>query len=220
MQENNNHQDLLTTLKEIAKEKLCSMGDGHDFDHTLRVLKCGEKLLMQLPQADALVVKTAIILHDIARPLESQSCGKVCHAQEGAKLIPDILNQFNLDQEFISKVANCVRCHRYRDNAEPTTIEEKIVYDADKLDSMGAIGIGRAFLFAGNNGARLHNTKEEALNSKEYSKEDTAYREYLVKLSHLKDRMQTIPGKVLALERHNFMEKFFHELNEEVSGNK
>lgn len=218
--EENNHQEFFASLKEIVKDKLCQTGDGHDFDHTLRVLACGEKLLMQLPFADALVVKTAIILHDIARPLESQSCGKICHAQMGSQLVPEILQGFNLDDQFISKVANCVRCHRYRDNAEPTTIEEKIVYDADKLDSMGAIGIGRAFLFAGNNGARLHNTKEEALNSKEYSKEDTAYREYLVKLSFLKDRMQTTPGKALAIERHKFMEMFFHELNEEVLGNK
>ena len=218
--QNNNSKELLESLKEIVKDKLCKTGDGHDFDHTLRVLSCGEKLLTQLPDADALVVKVAIILHDIARPQESQSSVKICHAQKGAQLVPDILKEFNLEDEFISKVANCVRCHRYRDNFEPKTIEEKIVYDADKLDSMGAIGIGRAFLFAGNNGARLHNTKEEALNSKEYSKEDTAYREYLVKLSLLKDRMQTTPGKALALERHNFMEKFFNELNEEVLGYK
>jgi uncharacterized protein len=181
----NNEKEFLNSLMEIAKEKLCSMGDGHDFDHTLRVLKCGEKLLKELPLADALVVKTAIILHDIARPLESESNGKICHAQKGAELIPELLKPFNLDEEFVQKVANCVKCHRYRNDTKPTSLEEKIVYDADKLDSIGAIGIGRAFLFAGNNGARLHNTKEEALNSKEYSKEDTAYREYLVKLSLL-----------------------------------
>ena len=83
------------------------------------------------------------------------------------------------------KIVNCVKRHRYRSSDLPVTLEEKIVYDADKLDSVGAIGIGRAFLFAGRSGAKVHNTKEDALNSESYSEEDTAYREYLVKLRHI-----------------------------------
>ncbi|HOK04922.1 MAG TPA: hypothetical protein PLN24_06695, partial [Victivallales bacterium] len=99
------------------------------------------------------------------------------------------------------------------------SIEEKIVYDADKLDSLGAIGIGRAFHFAGRIGARLHNTEQEALSSNSYTKEDTAYREYLIKMRHIPEKMLTKTGKKIALKRLKFMKLFFEKLNKEFSGN-
>ena len=77
-----------------------------------------------------------------------------------------------------------------------------------------AVGIGRAFHYAGKLGARLHNTAEEALNSAEYSREDTAYREYLVKLSKVPDRMTTVSGRRHAQERAEFMREFFRRMNE------
>jgi len=101
----------------------------------------------------------------------------------------------------------------------PQTLEAKILYDADKLDSIGAVGIGRAFLFAGQTGARLHNESDvDILACKPYSKEDTAYREFKFKMSKIKDRMLTPEGKRLAAERHNFMEVFFERLERETKG--
>ena len=109
-----------------------------------------------------------------------------------------------------------MRSHRYRDEVKPETVEEKIVFDADKLDSLGAVGLGRAFLFAGHCGARLHNTEAEALAGEPYGPEDTAYREYLVKLRHLPEIMLTSEGRRLARERLDFMESFFRRLDAEV----
>jgi uncharacterized protein len=101
----------------------------------------------------------------------------------------------------------------------PQTLEAKILYDADKLDSIGAVGIGRAFLFAGQTGAKLHNESDvDILACKPYSKEDTAYREFKFKMSKIKDRMLTPEGKRLATERHNFMEVFFERLERETKG--
>ena len=109
-----------------------------------------------------------------------------------------------------------MRSHRYRDEVEPTTLEAKIVFDADKLDSLGAVGLGRAFLFAGHCGARLHNTEAEALNSPAYSREDTAYREYLVKLRKLPAAMLTEPGRAEGTRRLRFMRRFFDRLDAEI----
>jgi uncharacterized protein len=158
------------------------------------------------------------LLHDIARADEIEAKGKgKCHAKKGAEKAAKILRKIGFDDEiFIGKVCECVGKHRYRGNKIPTTIEEKIVYDADKLDSIGAIGIGRAFHFAGRIGARVHNTKEEALGSSSYSKNDSAYREYLVKLKDIPNRLLTATGKKLAHQRALFMEKFFEELNRET----
>ena len=105
--------------------------------------------------------------------------------------------------------------HRYRSDCRPDTIEAQILYDADKLDSLGAIGIARAFLFAGAVGARLHNSAEDAVNNPAYSREDTAYREYLVKLSKLPDKLLTAHARIKAQQLKNFMDDFFRQLNEE-----
>ena len=97
-------------------------------------------------------------------------------------------------------------------------MEAQVVFDADKLDSIGAVGIGRSFHFAGRIGARLHNTMEEALGSASYSREDSAYREYLVKLRYIHERMLTAEGRRMALARHQSMVGFFERLCCEVRG--
>ena len=86
------------------------------------------------------------------------------------------------------------------------------------MDAIGAIGIGRAFLFAGEMGAKFHEKDVDIEKTKEYSKEDTAYREFIVKLRKIKDRMFTKEGKRIAKERHKFMVNFFDRLNKEVDG--
>ena len=119
---------------------------------------------------------------------------------------------------FIAHVCDCIRTHRYRarqPESKPATLETRIVYDADKLDSLGAVGLARSFHFASRIGARIHNTAEEALASDSYSREDTAYREYLVKLRYLKDNMLTAPGRAKAEYLSRFMDEFFAEMDRE-----
>jgi uncharacterized protein len=115
-------------------------------------------------------------------------------------------------------MVHCIAAHRFRDNKQPETPEARVLFDADKLDSIGAVGIGRAFLFAGEVGAKLHDKAVDPEKSLPYSEEDTAYREYLVKLRYVKDRMLTASGLELAKERHQFMTDFFERLNREVDG--
>jgi uncharacterized protein len=100
----------------------------------------------------------------------------------------------------------------------PRTLEARILFDADKLDSIGAVGIGRAFLFAGEIGAMLHDGAVDVAKTRPYTREDTAYREYLVKLRRVKDRMTTREGKRIAAERHRYMAAFFGRLNKETAG--
>ena len=140
------------------------------------MLRNAETLAADTPGADLRVVRLAALLHDLARPEEMRLQGGACHARLGAAMIPEFVADCGFPPELVAAVAEAVRTHRYRDDARPQTVEGEIVYDADKLDSLGAVGIGRAFLFAGRAGARLHNTAREALSSPPYSREDTAYR--------------------------------------------
>ena len=131
----------------------------------------------------------------------------------------ELLSEFGIEANKINKIVHCIETHRFRGNRIPNSKEAKILFDADKLDSIGAVGIGRAFLFAGEIGAKLHNKDADIDKTKPYTKEDTAYREYMVKLKKVKERMLTDGGKHIAEERHKFMVEFFDRLNNEVDGN-
>ena len=138
--------------------------------------------------------------------------------RKSAQLARELLSEFEIEKEKINKIIHCIETHRFRGNKAPKSKEAKILFDADKLDSIGAVGIGRAFLFAGEIGAKLHNKNVDINKTKSYTKEDTAYREYMVKLRKVKGRMFTDESKRIAEERHNFMVKFFDRLNKEIDG--
>ena len=210
---------IVKRAEEAARSFLADSPACHDWDHTVRVRNNAIRIA-QAEGADLLVVEVAALLHDIARPQELADRGTSDHAQVGADMALTLLPELGVtDNAFVTHVAHCIRTHRYRTrnpNICPKTIEAKIVFDADKLDSIGAIGIARSFHFAGRIGARVHNTDAEALSDSSYSREDSAYREYLVKLRFVKDKLLTSAGCQMALQRHEFMVTFFNQLNEEV----
>jgi len=138
------------------KEKVILASEGinpcHDFMHTERVLNLalhiGEK-----EGADLEIITLSALLHDIARKEQDESKGKICHAQRGAELAKDILKEKGMDEDKINRVIHCIEAHRFRNGCIPESIEAKVLSDADKLDAIGAIGIGRAFSFSGHIGA-------------------------------------------------------------------
>lgn len=213
-----NHQELqiIDAATAFAKERMTPLHSSHGWDHVERVVSLAEKIAASERTADLFIVKTAAILHDIARIDEVDSTGKNCHAERGSRMAYDFLLSTGLDRDRAGRVRDCILSHRYRNDHHPESIEAKILYDADKLDSIGAVGIGRAFLFSGEVGARLHNPDIDVNLTEAYGKEDTAYREYLVKLRFIHDRMLTPEGRRLAEERHRFMVAFFERLQDEV----
>lgn len=214
------YQQLFPLLLERVEAILEASPACHDWGHTLRVLDTARRLARE-EGADRTIVAYAAVLHDIGRPDELADEGRTCHAQRGAEIVGELLTALGIDDgAFVSGIAECVRSHRFRSrgNAPPASIEDRVVYDADKLDSIGAIGIGRAFHFAGRIGARVHNSRAAALSSDSYSREDSAYREYLVKLQHVREKMLTRSGKRMAQERHEFMVSFFDRICREASG--
>ena len=117
-----------------------------------------------------------------------------------------------------TNILHCIRSHRFRGNHTPETREAQVLFDADKLDAIGAVGVARAFLFAGEVGARLHNPDVRAEETQPYSDNDTGYREFRLKLRKIKNRLITGEGKRMAEDRHRFMEEFFQRFLEEYEG--
>lgn len=194
----------------------------HDWSHVERVRKMALHIA-GLEKADLQIVEISALLHDIGRKEEMKKKGLTCHAEAGAETARKLLKKYSLSPQQIENIIHCVLSHRYRNEHVPNTIEAKILYDADKLDSIGAVGVARDFLFAGNAGSNClyaGNEKKLAKSKKDYSytEEDSALLEYEIKLRHIKDKIITKTGKMIARQRHEFMKKFFERFWKEVDG--
>lgn len=211
------NEKIINEVKEKARGMMDGINACHEWEHTERVYNLAMHIGKK-ENADLEVLSLAAYLHDIARKEQDESGGKIDHATRGAEMAKEILKGYNLPEKKLKNILHCIEAHRYRNEIVPTTLEAKILYDADKLDSIGAIGTGRNFSFAGHLGAKVHDKNVNLNKSAEYTKDDTAYREYMVKLRYVKDKIITEEGKKMAEGRHNFQKEFFERLNKEVEG--
>ena len=193
------NRSIINEIKAEAKKYFIGASGCHDWTHVERVRNLALRISKK-EKADLAIVEIAALFHDIGRKKEMQSKGRYCHAEEGGKIVRKILEKYDLRGDIINQIVHCIETHRFRKNNKPKTIEAKVLFDADKLDSIGAVGIGRAFLFAGSAGSKnlyTGNEKELARRKKDfsYTNEDSALLEYEIKLKHIKDRVLTKEGK-------------------------
>lgn len=188
---------------------------AHDFDHVLRVLTLATKIARS-EGADVEIVRAAALLHDVAR-VETSVTGE-CHAQAGARRACKILREHPVER--VEAVTHAIAAHRFRQGPVPATLEAQVLFDADKLDAIGAVGIARAYTIGGQRNSRLwadvppDYVEGDLLSAREH----TAVHEFVFKLSKLKDQMHTDTGKAIAEERHAYMVAFFQRLAQEVQG--
>lgn len=209
-----------------AKTYFTDSSGCHDWSHVERVRK-NALHIGKAEKADLSIVETAALLHDIARNEEIRKKGSFCHALEGAKRSEKILKKYDIDLSIIEQVAHAIEAHRKRNLCQPQTIEAKVLQDADLLDAIGAVGIGRNFLFAGNMGSKnLYTGNENKIvkagkgHDYAYTKEDSAVLEYELKLKHIYKMIQTKTGKKIAKERSDYQDNFFKRFWLEIEGKK
>jgi len=210
-------QEALDVIRARARELMRGALQSHGWDHVERVRRLALAIARD-EGADLFVVEAAALLHDIGRSAEDRARGEVCHAEVSEELARPILREAGVGPAAAEAVCHCVVTHRYRGTRAPESLEARVLFDADKLDSIGATGLGRAFLFAGEVGARLHNPEVPPETTDSYGEEDSAWREFSVKLRFIRDRMTTAAGRRLAAARHEFMERFFARLDREAAG--
>jgi uncharacterized protein len=192
----------------------------HDFDHVLRVLALAERI-GQAEGADKAIVRAAVLLHDVARARADAE--GLDHAALGAAQAREILT--GQPPAKVEAVAHAIAAHRYRTAPRPETLEAQVLFDADKLDAIGAVGVARAFAYGGMHGQRLWAPIEsvDAARWKEEGDDPDAHtpvHEFVVKLSQLKGLLFTPTGRAIAEERHAFMVHFFERMGAEVRGSK
>ncbi len=208
---------MLDTIERMACTYFQGARGSHSWDHTLRVRRLCERI-GAAEGVDMDVLLVSAYLHDIARSHQDDSNGAICHAEKGAQLAAVIVNKLPLTAGQKDNILHCIRSHRFRGSHKPRTPEARVLFDADKLDAIGAVGVARAFLFAGEVGARLHSEAADVEKTRAYTVDDTGYREFKVKLCKIKDRILTRSGQELAADRHVIMEEFFNRFREEYEG--
>lgn len=216
-QETGASRRLVDDICRHAQQAFADASGSHDWQHSLRVHKLCRRIGPE-EGADMVVLEAAAYLHDIGRASQDASNGSVCHAAKGARMAEALIAPMPLKTGQKENIIHCIRAHRYRSDCAPQTIEARVLFDADKLDAIGAIGIARAYLFAGELGACLHNPDLAPEEAEPYSINDTGHREFVIKLSKIKDRMMTEPGRRIAQGRHDFMVAFFDRFLDEHAG--
>lgn len=216
-------------LRQIVEKELKEASPAHDINHVMRVYNLCLHLAKYESNIDLDVLKTAALLHDIARIKESQV---VDHAVLGAKMSEKILRELEYTEEKIEHIKHCIISHRFRGENKPETKEAKILFDADKLDVLGAIGVARSFIIAGEVGERIYSDspldqyiKENLVGGKPNGKikdlsKHAPNLEFETKFKHIPDILYTRRAKEIANRRLDYMKQFFETLEKEIKGAK
>lgn len=202
-----------------VKKVLAYEGSGHDWWHIERVWRMAKRI-GQDEKADLTVVELAALLHDIADWKAHNGDSSI-----GPKKAGDWLKSLSVDPIIIEQVTRIIANISFKGASveQPTlTLEGKVVQDADRLDAIGAIGIARAFAYGGSKGRLIYDPTCKPINHDSadsyLTNNGTTINHFYEKLLLLKDRMNTATGKMIAEQRHRFMEDFLKWFYEEWEG--
>jgi uncharacterized protein len=192
----------------------------HDFSHVERVYRMAERI-GQAEGADLEIVQAAALLHDALGTTPGAGM-RTNHHHSSAEFAAEALAAEGWPAERIAAVQHCIRAHRFRDESEPpATLEAKVLFDADKLDVLGAIGVARAVAYATLAGEPVYARPSARFlqsGEKEPGEPHSTYHEYLFKLSKVKDRLFTPTARSIAEGRHAYLRQYYEQLQAELDG--
>ena len=193
----------------------------HDFEHVLRVYRMAERIA-ESEGADLDIIRAAALLHDAEGAAPGHE-SRADHHHASAEFAAHILASEGWTPERVAAVQHCIRAHRYRGTEKPETLEAKILFDADKLDVLGAIGAARVIGYSSLAGEPFYEEPSQQFleTGKEVEGEaHSAYHEHLFKLRKVRDRMFTETARKIAEERLKYLDEFFERLIDEWNGKK
>jgi uncharacterized protein len=199
---------------EEAEQYYAEKDAAHGFGHVMRVYHlCRE--IGEAEGADWRILRVAALLHDVENSLHDKEKRKQHHLLS-AEFAGALLARHGWAAVDLAAVQHCIRAHRYRDEREtPLTVEAKVLYDADKLDSIGAIGVARAIAVSVERGLPFfEEPSEQFLLTGQLTdgERHSAYHEYWFKLRHVHTRLFTDTARHMAERRQTIMVDFFEQL--------
>jgi uncharacterized protein len=193
--------------------------DGaHDASHLERVWRSARLLLERHPEADARVVMAACYLHDLVN-LPKNDPDRAQASRRAARLARTELARLGFPHGRLDGVAHAIEAHSFSAAIEPTTIEAKIVQDADRLDALGAVGLARMFYIAGRMGSALAHPLDPLALERAFDDRAWSLDHIMVKLAQLPGMMQLEAGRELADARLARLLAFRDEFAAEWLGN-
>ncbi|MFC2948347.1 HD domain-containing protein [Virgibacillus sediminis] len=174
---------------------------GHDFFHMKRVAATARKIA-EHEGADPFIAEAAGWIHDAG---DDKLFKDPQQASEKAFIF---LHSLGIPSKTIEDIEKAYKDTSYRKGLIPSSLEGKIVQDADRIDAIGAVGIARTFAYGGANGQLIYHEGEKA----------NSVQHFYDKLLHLKDTLHTETAKKIAFERHEFLEKFLEQFHLEWQG--
>lgn len=193
----------------------CMEDAAHDREHIYRVLAYALEIAGEESEVDEDVLITACLLHDIGRKAQFAD-PTLCHATVGSEKAYRYLLEQGFSGEFAEKVRRCIRQHRFRANDPPDTIEAKILFDADKLDVTGAMGIARTLQYQSDVPEPLYRRDEQGRVLDGREAESSFLHEYKFKLENIYCRFYTEKGKAMAQSRQAAAVAFYESFLQEV----
>jgi uncharacterized protein len=205
-------QSLAATLLPHALEP--SEDGAHDLSHLQRVWH-NARLIHAQEGGDLEVLLAAVLLHDCVAveknsPLRSQASRLAAQKASG------VLAQMDWCETKVAAVAHAIEAHSFSANITATSLEAKILQDADRLDSLGMLGVARTFYVAGRMGSALYDPQDPEANDREYDDRRFCLDHFQTKLLHLADGFQTATGQRLAQVRHERLKGFLEQFKEEI----
>ncbi len=216
-----NKQQLISNTETFVKSTLKNAEGGHDWFHIFRVWN-NAKLIAKHEDVDNFIVELGALLHDIAD-------SKFHNGDEsiGPKVAREFLESLKVKDTIITHIENIISNISYKGgNFEQKfrSPELDVIQDADRLDAIGAVGIARCFNYGGYKNRPLYNPEIKPnlnLTKEAYKNSVTpTINHFYEKLLLLKDRMNTVTGKKIAKERHQYMETFLQQFYDEWNGEK
>ena len=214
-------------LLELARQFMQDEGSkdaAHDYDHLVRVIALADRIQAS-EGGNLLTIWAAVALHDLGQERERRT--GVDHALIGAALAEELLIDTPFPQEYIPDVQQAIREHRMTGGVIPKTLEGRILYDADKLDCLGAIGIGRLYCITGHYNQKVYSPipddimepiDPQMIRKLRRRPDYSPYIEFQLLFGNLPERMTTNTGREMAQERYDYMNDFFTRLRLEVEG--
>ena len=195
---------MINRAMEYARKIFAGDASGHDFDHTLRVFNMATTIAAE-EKADLKAVQLAALLHDV----DDRKLSPLTYENKDNAV--RFLQENGMDQGKIQYIVEIISQISFSaGNGAPTTLEGKCVQDADRLDAIGAIGIARTFAFGGSHGRSIHDPEGKDPGS--------SIAHFHDKLLLLKDKMNTVTGRFLAVNRHKVLLDFLEEFQKEWDG--
>jgi uncharacterized protein len=189
---------------------------AHDIEHIRRVV-IAARALAGAEHADLAVVIPAAWLHDCVvipknSPLRSRASGLAADAAV------EFLRAIHYSHAELAAIHHAITAHSFSANIPPRTIEAQVVQDADRLDSLGAIGVARCLMLSASLGRRLYDPAEPFPTTRQPDDTTNTIDHFYLKLLRLAASMNTAAGRAEAQRRTAFMQQFLDQLRRELTG--